>query len=90
MQCHNTGYRGRIGVYEILDVDPAVAESLRRSDIAAYHGAVRKQHTYRPIWRSSLELAIAGETSIAEALRYVDVDSAKASLREHRGDGEAA
>lgn len=90
VQCHNTGYRGRIGVYEILDVDPAVAESLRRSDIAAYHGAVRKQHTYRPIWRSSLELAIAGETSIAEALRYVDVDSAKASLREHRGDGEAA
>lgn len=90
VQCHNTGYRGRIGVYEILDVDPAVAESLRRSDIAAYHGAVRKQHTYRPIWRSSLELAIAGETSIAEALRYVDVDSAKASLLEHRGDGEAA
>ena len=90
VQCHNTGYRGRIGVYEILEVDPAVAESLRRSDIDAYHIAVRKQRSYRPIWRSSIELAIAGETSIAEALRYIDVDSAKASLSEHRGNGEAA
>lgn len=90
VQCHNTGYRGRIGVYEILEVDPAVAESLRRSDIDAYHIAVRKQRSYRPIWRSSIELAIAGETSIAEALRYIDVDSAKASLSEHGGNGEAA
>ena len=90
VQCHNTGYRGRIGVYEILEVDPAVAESLRRSDIDAYHIAVRKQRSYRPIWRSSIELAIAGETSIAEALRYIDVDSAKASVSERSGNGEAA
>ena len=90
VQCHNTGYRGRIGVYEILEIDPLVAESLRRNDIATFHSVVEKQRTYRPIWRSSLELAVSGKTSISEALRYIDVERVKASVDAHRGDGEAA
>ena len=90
VQCHNTGYRGRIGVYEILEIDPLVAESLRRNDIASFHSVVEKQRTYRPIWRSSLELAVSGKTSISEALRYIDVERVKASVDAHAGDGEAA
>ena len=36
-QCSNTGYRGRIGVYEMLEMDEAMLDALRRNDTAGFH-----------------------------------------------------
>jgi MSHA biogenesis protein MshE len=73
VQCFDSGYRGRIGVFEILEIDHRVAGALRANDIGAFHQAVNEQPGYRPIWKNALQLALSGQTSITEALKYSDM-----------------
>ncbi|WPP45008.1 GspE/PulE family protein [Pseudomonas sp. AN-1] len=68
-QCHNTGYLGRIGVYELLEVDGAMAAALRRHDPQGFIDAARTQPHYRPLAASALDYALAGLTSVEEVLR---------------------
>ena len=68
-QCHNTGYLGRIGVYELLEVDGAMAAALRRHDPQGFIDAARTQPHYRPLAASTLDYALAGLTSVEEVLR---------------------
>ncbi|MCC6077590.1 GspE/PulE family protein [Pseudomonas sp. GCM10022188] len=68
-QCHNTGYLGRIGVYELLEIDAPLAAALRRNDPQAFIDAARAQPQYRPLAACALDFALAGMTSIEEVLR---------------------
>ena len=36
-QCNNTGYTGRIGVFELLEISAPLADALRREDTAAFN-----------------------------------------------------
>ncbi|HBU61408.1 MAG TPA: type II secretion system protein GspE, partial [Oceanicaulis sp.] len=71
--CGGSGYQGRRGVYELLVVDDAVAsmihEDARESEIARHAFAHRNT-----LWRSGVELAKAGETSLAEVMRVCRED----------------
>lgn len=67
--CHNTGYLGRIGVYELLEVNAAMAAALRRNDPQAFVDAARAQPQYRPLAGVALDYALAGLTSIDEVFR---------------------
>ncbi len=68
-QCNHTGYRGRLGVYELLELDYALADALRRNDPAAFENAARAQRGYRPLVHNALDYARHGITSLAEAMR---------------------
>ncbi|SDS96796.1 GspE/PulE family protein [Pseudomonas oryzae] len=68
-QCHNTGYLGRIGVYELLEIDAPLAAALRRNDPQAFIDAARAQPAYRPLAAAALDFALAGLTSVEEVLR---------------------
>ena len=68
-QCNHTGYHGRIGVYELLEIDYPLADALRRNDPAAFENAARQQQGYRPLADSALDLAREGVTSLAEVMR---------------------
>ena len=68
-QCHNTGYLGRVGVYELLEVDAALAAALRRNDPQGFIDTAQAQPHYRPLAASALDLALAGVTSVEEVLR---------------------
>jgi len=68
-QCHNTGYLGRIGVYELLEVDVTLSDALRRNDAQGFIDAARGQAHYRPLAASALDYALAGLTSIEEVLK---------------------
>ena len=68
-QCNHTGYRGRLGVYELLEIDYPLADALRRNDPAAFENAARAQRGYRPLVHNALEFARQGITSLAEAMR---------------------
>ena len=68
-QCHNTGYLGRIGVYELLEVDATLAAALRRNDPQAFIDAARRQASYRPLAAAALDFALAGLTSVEEVLK---------------------
>jgi MSHA biogenesis protein MshE len=67
--CHNTGYLGRIGVYELLEVNSAMAAALRRNDPQAFVDAARRQPHYRPLAAVALDYALAGLTSVDEVFR---------------------
>jgi MSHA biogenesis protein MshE len=68
-QCHNTGYAGRIGVYELLEMDEAMIAALRRSDPQGFAEAVQISAGYRPLAACALDYALAGVTSVDEVLK---------------------
>ncbi len=67
--CHGTGYAGRLGVYELLEVDEAQRHALRGGDVAAYEHSARQAGGRRPLVLSALDYARAGLTSLEEVLR---------------------
>jgi len=67
--CHGTGYSGRQGVYELLEMDAVLAQAASRSDPAAFMKAARERMKGRTLAHHALELVRQGRTSLAEALR---------------------
>jgi MSHA biogenesis protein MshE len=68
-QCNRTGYQGRIGVYEILELTSEMRTALRRKDTVAFAAAARKAPGYKPLVASALELAARGTTTVREVER---------------------
>jgi len=68
-QCNHTGYHGRIGVYELLDIDYTLADALRRNDPAEFESSAQTQTGYRPLVDHALDYACQGITSLAEVMR---------------------
>ena len=87
MQCNNSGYKGRMGVFELLEIDDTLADALRRSDTAAFHRLALGRPGYRTLAQNALELAAHGLTTLEEVVRiggeldptdYVPLDIATA------------
>ena len=80
--CNNTGFHGRIGVYELLEINNNLADALRKNDAAAFNLAAENQSSFRPLVLSVMDLAQQGVSTISEAMRIsgdntieVDVDT---------------
>ena len=67
--CNNTGYHGRIGVYELLEINNELADALRMNDSAAFNQAAKNQTSFRPLVMSVMDLAIQGISTVEEAMR---------------------
>lgn len=67
--CHNTGYRGRIGVFEMLDVNQAMAEALRDNDINGFTRAARASAHFRPLSQAALDYALQGVSTLEEVMK---------------------
>jgi len=67
--CNETGYRGRIGVYELLDMDAAMADAMRRGNTADFARAAAERPGFRPLVQAALDHARAGLTSLEEVVR---------------------
>jgi type II secretory ATPase GspE/PulE/Tfp pilus assembly ATPase PilB-like protein len=68
-KCAHTGFAGRVGVYELMRVSPAVRAGIEE---AASTEAIRKvalADGMRPMWRDGLEKARLGMTTIEEVGR---------------------
>ncbi len=72
--CNNSGYHGRIGVFELLELDQPMADALRRNDAAAFGHAVRGSASFRPLALNTLDYAVAGITTLEEVLRVAGED----------------
>lgn len=68
-RCNNTGYRGRIGVFELLTINDELSDALRREDSAEFVSKARKVPGYQPLVRSALDYATKGVTSLEEVFR---------------------
>jgi MSHA biogenesis protein MshE len=67
--CNNTGYRGRIGVFELLELDAAMTDAMRRSDLGGFTAAANASDAFRPFAQVALEYARQGVTTIEEVVR---------------------
>ncbi len=70
--CNNTGYKGRTGIFELLEINEAMADALRRDDSAAFTIAAKTDPHYKPLVYSALELATQGVTTLEEVFRVTE------------------
>ncbi len=66
--CNMTGYRGRIGIYELLEVDGGVADAIRRADLAELERLAARAPGFVPLAERALSYALDGTTSLAEVM----------------------
>ena len=81
--CNLTGYRGRVAVYELLEFDRTLADAVGRGDLEGFARAARGSAGYLPLAQGAIDYALAGVTSLAEAMavgggleELMDVDAA--------------
>ena len=68
-QCGETGYQGRMGVYELLDMNAELAEKLRHDDSQGFVEAAERAPGYQPLVMVAHSHASNGFTTIEEMLR---------------------
>ncbi len=67
--CFNTGYRGRVGAFEWLEINREMADCLRENDARGFMQAVNSSRTFRPLSVSAMDYAEKGITSLSEVMR---------------------
>jgi MSHA biogenesis protein MshE len=70
-QCNHTGYRGRVGVYELLELNNATLDALRNNDSAAFTKAALQTPGFIRYARCACEYAQQGVTTVDEVLRLI-------------------
>jgi MSHA biogenesis protein MshE len=67
--CNQTGYSGRTGIYEFVEMTPPLAEAISSGDPARFALAARQQMAGHTLRRDALRLALHGRTTLDEAMR---------------------
>jgi MSHA biogenesis protein MshE len=67
--CNGTGYRGRTGVYEMLEMTEPVMEAANHPDPAYFIKAAHVQMAGNTLRRHVVAVVVAGKTTVAEAMR---------------------
>jgi MSHA biogenesis protein MshE len=67
--CNGTGYLGRTGIYEMLEMTAPVVEAANREDPAEFVRAARAQMGDHTLRRDAIRAIIEGRTTVAEAMR---------------------
>jgi MSHA biogenesis protein MshE len=68
-KCNHSGYRGRIGIYELLMFDAPLLDALRAENLSAVAAAIDAQRDYQPLGKRALELALRAVISLDEVIR---------------------
>jgi MSHA biogenesis protein MshE len=66
--CNLSGYRGRVAIYELLEIDRMLAEAIRSGNLSELDEVARSRPNYISLTQSALELAARGITSLAEVI----------------------
>jgi MSHA biogenesis protein MshE len=66
--CNLSGYRGRAAIYELIELDRALGDCIRRGDTQDFADIARRQVGYVSLTNSAIALAAEGKTTIAEAI----------------------
>ena len=72
--CNFSGYKGRIGVFELLVLNDAMMEALRRDDLEGFAKCAKESPIYKPLAKVAYDLAVDGITSIEEVMKLCEVN----------------
>ncbi len=72
--CNYTGYKGRIGVYEILLMNQELKDALYRKAQLVELRTIARKHGFRNLFEDGLSLVAEGITDYQELLRVIQPD----------------
>lgn len=67
--CHNSGYEGRIGIYEVMEILDNVKQAIVEKKDASTIGNIARQNGMRTMLEDGLDKVKTGDTTIEEVLR---------------------
>jgi MSHA biogenesis protein MshE len=67
--CNGQGYRGRTGVYELLEMTASVVAAANHADPAQFLQAAQAQMAGETLRRHAVSLVVQGRTTVQEAMR---------------------
>jgi len=67
--CNGMGYRGRTGVYELLEMTGTVVDAVNDPDPSHFLKAAYEQMAGETLRRHAVQLVVQGRTTVAEAMR---------------------
>jgi type II secretory ATPase GspE/PulE/Tfp pilus assembly ATPase PilB-like protein len=70
--CEHTGFKGRIGIYEVLVVSAAVKEAILNREPSTIIRDIAISEGMTTMFEDGLTKAYAGDTTLAEVLRTIN------------------
>jgi MSHA biogenesis protein MshE len=67
--CNGSGYRGRVGVYEMLEMTPPLIEAMAKDDVTGFMRAAREEMGGHGFVQHAAALAAEGRTTLNEVMR---------------------
>ncbi len=67
--CHETGYKGRVAVYEMLEMTPELMHLANQDNPSAFSQEARRTFAEFSLRRSAMNLVREGRTTLSEAMR---------------------
>ncbi len=67
--CSGSGYRGRVGVYEMLEMTPRLVEATAKEDVSAFARIAEEEMAGHSFAHHAAELAASGRTTLNEVMR---------------------
>ena len=68
-ECNDSGYAGRTGVYEYVEMTQELVEAMNHGEPSAFTQAARRQMAGETLRRDAVRLVTAGRTTVEEAMR---------------------
>jgi MSHA biogenesis protein MshE len=66
---NQTGYDGRIGIFELLELDGDMSSAIRNRDIELLTKLAKDKPNYKRLYDSAMEIAVQGLTTLEEVVR---------------------
>jgi MSHA biogenesis protein MshE len=67
--CNGSGYRGRSGAYEMLEMTPRLVEAAAKEDASVFVRIAREEMAGHSFVHHAAELAASGRTTLSEVMR---------------------
>jgi MSHA biogenesis protein MshE len=71
-QCNNTGYKGRVAIFEVLLPNQTMLDMIRQQNYSELANQAKQSEFYQPLSDSAISLAMKGITSLNEVLRVCE------------------
>jgi type II secretory ATPase GspE/PulE/Tfp pilus assembly ATPase PilB-like protein len=82
--CHSIGYRGRVGVFEVLNISRGIQEALISKDAMISVRRVAEEEGFKLMVYDGLQKAISGITSHKELTRNISIQALDELVTSHQ------
>ena len=72
--CHMTGYHGRVGIFEVLEVTDEIRDALMTHKNADQIGVIAREQGMHSMVEDGLRKVLVGQTTIEEVFRVSQLD----------------